>query len=85
MGFFAALTTFSGYKVVTALSPTVPPIGGWLKEERAYGLVSLAFVVGAVFLFFRGNRSTNELLITLAGVVFFGAGMIVFFARARRP
>jgi hypothetical protein len=85
LGFFAALTAFAGYKLRTALLPT-DPIGGRLREELAYGLVSLVFVIGALFVYFRGDGSASELFITtLAGVALFGAGAVMFFLRARRP
>jgi hypothetical protein len=85
LGFFTVLAALAGYQVIMAFSPTVPVIGGRLTEELAYGLVSLVFVVGALFVYFSGDGSASELLIALAGAVLFGMGAVVFFVRARRP
>jgi hypothetical protein len=78
--FFAALTAFSAYRLLIVAVPA-GRLGDAVIQNVAYGIVSLIFVAGALFLYF--HESLASRWIAVAGTLFFGGGAVVFFARAR--
>ena len=84
LAFFVALTAFAGYKLLTVLATTASRLRSRPVENMVHGLVSLVFVIGGVFVYFRGHESASGLFITVGGILFFGVGAIVLFTRVRR-
>ena len=84
LAFFAALTGFAGYRLVVSLRSKTSGLGGPRRENLAYAMVSLVFVVGAVFVLLHGSATSTDLLAAAGGILFFGGGAVVFFMRARR-
>jgi hypothetical protein len=84
LAFFTALTGVATYKLLVAFFPAAFRLGSPFSENIAYGAVSLVFVVGAAFVYLRGDGSTRETSTAIAGVLFFGGGAVMFFIRARR-
>jgi hypothetical protein len=84
LAFFAALTAFASYKLLIVALPAASRLRGPVSDNVAYGILSLVFVAGTLFVYLVGDDSISERWMAIAGTVFFGGGAVVFFVRARR-